>query len=336
MSAADAPLIELIDVHKSYGGKAAADGLTLSVRRGECVVLLGPSGSGKSTALKLINRLVTCDRGEVRFAGRDVRSVPPEPLRRRMGYAIQSIGLFPHWSVARNVATVPALLGWPRGRIEARVDELLGLVGLPPADFRACRPHELSGGQQQRVGVARALAADPEVLLMDEPFGALDPLTRQELQRELARIQRTLAKTVVLVTHDVDEALRLATRIVLMDGGRVVQQAAPLELLHAPASEWVSEFLGRDELGLRRLALQTVGERMRPPLPAAPAGSAHATPPGGPPLAADATLRHALVQFLAQRRERLEVADADGRLVGVLHLPDLLGQDTAGVPPRDG
>jgi osmoprotectant transport system ATP-binding protein len=324
------PLIELVDVHKSFGGTPAASGLSLAIARGECVVLLGPSGSGKSTALKLANRLVERDSGEVRFAGRDVRSFAPEALRRQMGYAIQSIGLFPHWSVARNVATVPALLGWPRARIEARVDELLALVGLPPDEFRRRRPHELSGGQQQRVGVARALAADPEVLLMDEPFGALDPLTRQELQRELARIQRSLNKTMVLVTHDVDEALLLATRIVLLDHGRIVQQAAPLQLLQAPANDWVAQFLGRGERGLRRLALQTVGGRMRPapPMQAAHSDGPRGAAAGSPaPLAPHTTLREALAQFLGQRCERLGVADAQGNLIGVLHLQDLLGPE---------
>jgi osmoprotectant transport system ATP-binding protein len=186
-------------------------------------VLVGTSGSGKSTTLKMINRLLEPDRGTIRFAGEDIRQQPVLTLRRRMGYAIQSIGLFPHWTVAQNIATVPQLQKWPRARIADRVDELMALLGLE-ATLRDRYPHQLSGGQQQRVGVARALAADPEVLLMDEPFGALDPVTREALQQEMLRIHRLLGRTIVLVTHDIDEALRLADHLVLMDGGEVVQQ----------------------------------------------------------------------------------------------------------------
>jgi osmoprotectant transport system ATP-binding protein len=327
------PLIELVEVTKSFGGALAADRLSFAVARGECVVLLGPSGSGKSTALKLINRLHERDGGQVLFDGRDVREGAPEALRRRMGYAIQSIGLFPHWTVARNVATVPALLGWSRGRIEARVDELLALLGLPPAQFRARRPHELSGGQQQRVGVARALAADPEVLLMDEPFGALDPLTRQELQRELARIHRTLGKTIVLVTHDVDEALRLASRVVLLDHGRVVQDADPRTLLRQPANPWVAEFLGRADAALRLLALASVGERMQR-ASEEPGRSGQAAAAA---LAPSMSLREALAELLAHGRERLPVRSGDGRLVGTLGLADLVAASGRGEPrPPEG
>jgi osmoprotectant transport system ATP-binding protein len=245
------PIIELRGVTKRFGEALAADALTLAIAEGECVVLLGPSGSGKSTALKLINRLVERDAGQILFRGQAIESHVPEELRRQMGYAIQSIGLFPHWTVARNIATVPALLGWKRERIDARIDELLALLGLAPGEFRHRRPHELSGGQQQRVGVARALAADPPVLLMDEPFGALDPLTRRDLQRELLRLHETLGKTIVLVTHDVEEALRLATRIVLLEGGRIVQQASPRQMLAQPASEWVQAFLRAGEREVR-------------------------------------------------------------------------------------
>ena len=192
-------MIEFDRVSKVYGGRHAVDQLELQMGAGEFVVLIGPSGSGKSTTLRMINRLVEHDAGRIRFAGREIRDFAPEDLRRRMGYAIQSVGLFPHWTVERNIATVPRLLGWPAQKIAARVEELLHLLQLDPAQFARRYPHELSGGQQQRVGVARALAADPEVLLMDEPFGALDPVTRIVMQRELKRIHALSGKTIVLV-----------------------------------------------------------------------------------------------------------------------------------------
>ena len=306
-------MIELREVSKSYGGTLAIDGLSLAIGRGELVALIGASGSGKSTLLKMINRLVEHDRGMVLFQGEEVRSFRPEDLRRRMGYAIQSIGLFPHWRVARNVATVPVLLGWPAERIAARVDELLALLGLDPAQYRERYPHQLSGGQQQRVGVARALAADPEVLLMDEPFGALDPVNRLALQQELARIHRASGKTIVLVTHDIDEALRLATRVVLLDRGRVVQEGSPTQLLTEPANDGVRDFIGRGDLGLRLLGLQTVAERMRAGAPA-----------DGEAIAASLSLRDALSLFVTRRTDRLPVADAAGRPLGAIHMADLL------------
>jgi osmoprotectant transport system ATP-binding protein len=306
-------MIELREVSKAYGDTLAIDGLSLAIGRGELVVLIGASGSGKSTLLKMTNRLVEHDRGMVLFQGEQVRSFRPEDLRRRMGYAIQSIGLFPHWSVARNIATVPALLGWPAARIAARVDELLALLGLDPALYRERYPQQLSGGQQQRVGVARALAADPEVLLMDEPFGALDPVNRLALQQELARIHRASGKTIVLVTHDIDEALRLATRVVLLDRGRIVQEGTPAQLLAEPANAGVSDFIGRSDLGLRLLGLQTVAERLR-------AGE----PADGEAIAATLSLRDALSLFVTRRTERLPVVDAAGRPLGAIHFADLL------------
>jgi len=245
--------------------------------------------------------------------GQDIRSGPPELLRRRMGYVIQSTGLFPHWSVARNIATVPMLLGWPTAQIAARVDELLGLLGLDPGNFRDRFPHQLSGGQQQRVGVARALAARPAVLLMDEPFGALDPLTRQALQHELAKIQQALGSTIVLVTHDIDEALRLGQHLVLLDHGRVLQAGPPEQLLAQPASAQVREFLGPALLGQRLLGLRRVAEILRPGEPA-----------DGAPLLAEQSLQEALAAFLAQRTERLPVADAQGRPLGAIRFVDLL------------
>ena len=306
-------MIELHQVGKSFGAVKAVDDVSLSVARGELVVLIGASGSGKSTLLKIINRLVEHDRGRVLFLGAEIRSFKPEHLRRRMGYAIQSTGLFPHWTVARNIATVPELLGWTAARIAARVDELLALLGLDPAGYRSRYPHQLSGGQQQRVGVARALAADPEVLLMDEPFGALDPVTRLALQQELARIHRASGKTIVLVTHDIEEALRLATRIVLLDHGRVVQAGTPAQLLGQPASAFVSDFIGRSDLGLKLLTLQTVAERLR-------AGEVVE----GEPVAASLSLREALSLFVLRRAERLPVVDAQGQALGAIHFADLL------------
>ena len=306
-------MIQLHQVGKSFGAVTAVDDVSLTIARGELVVLIGASGSGKSTLLKIINRLVEHDRGRVLFLGAEIRSFKPEHLRRRMGYAIQSIGLFPHWTVARNVATVPELLGWPAARIAARVDELLTLLGLDPAGYRSRYPHQLSGGQQQRVGVARALAADPEVLLMDEPFGALDPVTRLALQQELARVHQASGKTIVLVTHDIEEALRLATRIVLLDHGRVVQAGTPAQLLEQPANAFVSDFIGRSDLGLKLLALQTVAERLR-------AGEVVE----GEPVAASLSLREALSLFVLRRADRLPVVDAQGRPLGAIHFADLL------------
>ncbi len=227
-------------------------------------MLIGTSGSGKSTTLKMINRLVEHDSGVIRFAGEEIRSLPVLELRRRMGYAIQSTGLFPHWSVARR--TSPPCRNyqkWSRARIDDRIDELMALLGLE-SNLRERYPHQLSGGQQQRVGGgARALAADPQVLLMDEPFGALDPVTRGALQQEMTRIHRLLGRTIVLVTHDIDEALRLAEHLVLMDHGEVVQQGDPLTMLTRPANDFVRQFFGRSELGVRLLSLRSVADYVR-------------------------------------------------------------------------
>ncbi|HEY9103751.1 ABC transporter ATP-binding protein [Chitinimonas sp.] len=305
-------MIELSEVSKTFGQQPAVERLSLTVARGEFLVLLGASGSGKSTTLRLCNRLLEPDSGSIHFAGTDLRSFEPHVLRRRMGYAIQSVGLFPHWTVAQNIATVPQLLRWSKARIAARVEELLSLLHLDPATFKDRYPHALSGGQQQRVGVARALAAEPEVLLMDEPFGALDPVTRQALQEEIARIHRVAGTTILMVTHDVDEALRLADRLVLMQQGRVLQQGSPAALLAPPLDTKVAQMLGGRELGLRRLALQTVASRARPEL---------ASP--GPSIAADANLREALDLMLQQACDHLNVHDAAGQPIGRLYLADL-------------
>lgn len=305
-------MIHFNGVSKYFGDKAAVKDLTLQIGEGEFSVLLGTSGSGKSTTLKMINRLVEYDEGEIRFAGESIRQLDARDLRRRMGYAIQSIGLFPHWTVEKNIATVPALLGWPKARIRARVEELLTLLSLD-AHLARRLPHQLSGGQQQRVGVARALAADPEVLLMDEPFGALDPVTRGALQQEMLRIHRLSGRTIVLVTHDIDEALTLADNIVLMDNGEIVQQGKPAALLTQPKNDFVQDFFGRSELGVRLLSLGQVGNAAR-----------RGEWLEGEPLNAAQSLREALSQFIARRADKLPVVDERQQPLGVLYFSDLL------------
>ncbi|WP_419962748.1 ABC transporter ATP-binding protein [Pantoea vagans] len=305
-------MIEFDGVSRAFNGKAAVKDLSLQVAKGEFCVLLGTSGSGKSTTLKMINRLVEFDSGEIRFACESIRQLDARTLRRRMGYAIQSIGLFPHWTVRKNIATVPVLLGWSRAQIDERIAALLALLNLD-AQLLNRYPHQLSGGQQQRVGVARALAADPEVLLMDEPFGALDPVTRGVLQQEMLRIHRLSGRTIVLVTHDIDEALTLADRIVLMDNGEIVQQGRPAELLTQPKNDFVRDFFGRSEMGVRLLSLEQVGNAVR-------RGEWLA----GEPIAAALTLRDALSQFIARRTDKLPVVDDQQQPLGVLHFGDLL------------
>ncbi|MDH2067262.1 ABC transporter ATP-binding protein [Pantoea sp. GD03673] len=305
-------MIEFRGVSRAFNGKAAVKDLTLKVAAGEFCVLLGTSGSGKSTTLKMINRLVEADSGEIRYAGESIRQLDARTLRRRMGYAIQSIGLFPHWTVKKNIATVPVLLGWSRSQIDERIAALLALLNLD-AQLLNRYPHQLSGGQQQRVGVARALAADPEVLLMDEPFGALDPVTRGVLQQEMLRIHRLSGRTIVLVTHDIDEALTLADRIVLMDNGEIVQQGRPVALLTQPKNDFVRDFFGRSEMGVRLLSLKQVGHAVR-------RGEWLA----GEPIAAALTLRDALSQFIARRTDKLPVIDDHQQPLGVLHFGDLL------------
>jgi osmoprotectant transport system ATP-binding protein len=258
--------VELREVTKRYGDTVAVDRLSLEVAEGEVCVLIGPSGCGKTTTLRMINRLVEPTSGVITVGGRDVRTVAPEELRRGLGYAIQSVGLFPHLTVAENITTVPRLLGWERSRMAARVDELLTLVGLRPDAYAPKYPRELSGGEAQRVGVARALAADPPVLLMDEPFGAVDPLNRERLQGEFARIQRELRKTVIFVTHDVDEAIRLADRIALMKNGRLRQYDTPERLLDHPADKFVHDFMGADR-ALKRLVRVRVDSVMNTDVP---------------------------------------------------------------------
>jgi osmoprotectant transport system ATP-binding protein len=306
-------MIELERVSRRYGAALAVDDVSLDIADGEFCVVIGSSGAGKSTVLKMINRLIPLSSGAIRIDGADIGGLPVEQLRRRMGYVIQSIGLFPHWTVARNIGTVPELIGWPAAKNRARAAELLALFKLAPGDYLEKYPHELSIGQQQRIGIARALAADPDMLLMDEPFGALDPITRQTLQTEIAEIHRASRKTIVFVTHDMDEALRLASRVAVMDRGKLVQAATPLELLAAPANGFVRDLVGRDDLGIKLLAMETVASRVR---------AGDAAP--GEPIAAVASLRHALSRMVAERQDRLAVIDADGRPAGTVHLADLV------------
>ncbi|WP_314154159.1 ABC transporter ATP-binding protein [Rouxiella badensis] len=311
-------MINFSQVSKFFAGKAVVRDLNLHIAKGEFTVLIGTSGSGKSTTLKMINRLVEHDSGQITFADEPIEKLRAQDLRRRMGYAIQSIGLFPHWTVEQNIATVPKLLKWPKTKIRDRVTELMELLSLNPEQFRHRYPHQLSGGQQQRVGVARALAADPEVLLMDEPFGALDPVTRATLQKEIARIHQLSGRTIVLVTHDIDEALGLADRIVLLSDGQIVQQGTPLELLTQPATPFVRDFFGRSELGIKLLSLASVGERTR-----------RGETAEGEPVLASISLREALSIFVARHTERLPVIDDNQRLIGVLHFADLVAEREA-------
>ena len=257
--------ITLENVGKVYpDGTVAVGDISLEVPAGELVVLIGPSGSGKSTVLRMLNRLIEPSKGTIRIDGKDVTAQDPVELRRKIGYVIQNVGLFPHQTIRTNVGTVPRLLGWNRKQIRSRSDELLDLVGLDPSRYGGRYPNELSGGQRQRVGVARALAADPLVLLMDEPFSAVDPIVRARLQEEFLRLQAAVRKTIVLVTHDIDEAVRLGDRIaVLGEGGVLLQYAAPPELLSNPASDTVREFVGADR-GIRRLTVSPIRDALRP------------------------------------------------------------------------
>jgi osmoprotectant transport system ATP-binding protein len=304
-------------VTKTYPGRRepALRDLSLKVPAGTFCVLVGPSGAGKSTALRIVNRLVPLDDGDgdVRIDGTSVRALPAVELRRGIGYVIQHVGLFPHMTVGENVATVPRLLGWRKQRIRERTGELLELVGLEPEDARRY-PAELSGGQRQRVGLARALAADPPVLLMDEPFGAVDPITRARLQQEVRRLHREVARTVLFVTHDVDEAIAMGDRIaILREGGVLAQYDTPDEILARPADEFVARFVGEDR-ALRRLALHRIGELELDPPP--PDGASDNLPLGSSGL----TVRSALSLMLDAGSDRLLVVGDDGAPLGVLTL----------------
>ncbi|MGW3349798.1 ABC transporter ATP-binding protein [Nonomuraea rubra] len=289
--------IELRSLTKHYPGQPApaVDNVTLDIPAGELVVFVGPSGCGKTTTMKMINRLVEPTSGEIRIGGRDVLGLDPDELRRHVGYAIQQVGLFPHQTVAQNIGLVPKLLGWPAAKIAERVEELLALVSLEPSLFRDRYPRQLSGGQQQRVGVARALAADPPVMLMDEPFGATDPITREHLQNEFARLQKQLRKTIIFVTHDFEEAIKLGDRIaILRERSHIAQYDTPAAILAAPADDYVASFIGQDAT-LKRLALLQVAD-----LPVA----YPAPDPRLPQVAPDASLRKALDLMLAHGTDR--------------------------------
>jgi osmoprotectant transport system ATP-binding protein len=302
-------------VTKRYAGRegAALQDLSFEIAAGTFCVLVGPSGGGKTTALKLINRLVDFDEGDVRIDGRSVRDLPVVELRRGIGYVIQQVGLFPHMTIGDNVATVPRLLGWPKARMRERTAELLELVGLEQDDA-ARYPQQLSGGQRQRVGLARALAADPPVLLMDEPFGALDPITRARLQQEIRRLHREVAQTIVFVTHDVDEAIQLGDRIaILRVGGTLAQYDTPDAILAHPADEFVAEFVGEDR-ALRRLALHRVGEVELDPPP--PEGASDTLPLAS----SGTTLRNAVSLMVETGADRVVVVGDDGAPRGVLPL----------------
>jgi len=302
--------ISLEGITKRYpDGTLAVDNLTLDIPTGELVVLIGPSGCGKSTILRMINRLVEPSAGRILVDGEDVTHSDPVALRRRIGYVIQHVGLFPHQNVRTNVGTVPRLLGWSRDKAQARGDELLTLVGLDPATHGRRYPHELSGGQRQRVGIARALAADPQVLLMDEPFSAVDPIARAQLREEFLRLQATVRKTIVLVTHDLDEAVRLGDRIaVLSTGGILEQYAPPAQLLGTPANAFVADFVGTDR-SVRRLAVTPITSALRP----TPQDLAVDVPT----VAHTATLYDALSALLATDAHHVAVRDGD-TVIGVV------------------
>ncbi len=307
-------MIEFRDVTKAYQNNVVIEGLNLTIAQGKITVIIGPSGSGKSTTLKMVNRLEEHQQGDIYFLGENITDYPPQVLRRRMGYAIQSNGLFPHWNVAKNIATVPQLLGWSQQKITTRVDELLTLLQLDPNDYRHRMPHELSGGQQQRVGVARALAADPEILLMDEPFGALDPMTRSTMQEQLKSIQRQLNKTILLITHDIDEALCLADHLIVMDQGKIVQQGTPHDILRRPNSEFVTHFIGQTDIGVKMLALEKVRNYLHP--------SSQIN--GRPTIAIHCDLRQALAVLVANQCRVINVVDDQQRVVGEIALEQLI------------
>jgi osmoprotectant transport system ATP-binding protein len=298
-------------VTKHYPGRSAAavNDLSFVVPAGEICVLVGPSGAGKTTAMKLVNRLIDFDEGDITIDGRSIRELDAVELRRGIGYVIQQIGLFPHMTVGDNIAVVPRLLGWPKQRLRERVAELVELVGLEAGD-RDRYPSQLSGGQRQRVGLARALAAEPKVMLMDEPFGALDPITRDRLQNEFLRLHEVERKTVIFVTHDIDEAIKLGDRIaILREGGVLAQYDTPDAILAAPADDFVARFVGADR-GLKRLALRRLSE--------IELDSPNGIPPDAPRTSLQTTIRDALSLMLTEGAENLVVVDDGGEVAGVL------------------
>ncbi len=306
-------MIELEALTKTYGATTVVDAVSLTIRSGAIATIVGTSGSGKTTLLRMINRLVEPSAGRVLIDGLDTRELAPHELRRHIGYAIQGHGLFPHRTVGQNIATVPTLLDWGKKRIAARVDELLDLFALDPAAFRDRMPHELSGGQQQRVGVARALAAEPNILLMDEPFGALDPIIRAKAQEDLLAIQDRFGTTIVLVTHDMNEAVALGQAIAVMDEGKLLQYAAPEEIITRPATPFVEALIGPDERPFRLLALARSGDLVEP-------GEAR-----GPAIAAGTSARDACAELLWSGRDAAPV-ERDGASIGRITLNALIGR----------
>ncbi len=302
--------IRLDKVTKLFPGVArpAVDALDLTIETGQVCVLIGPSGCGKTTTMRMVNRLIEPTSGRILVGGQDVTEADPVALRRHIGYVIQQIGLFPHMTIAQNVATVPKLLGWEPARIKARVAEMLELVGLDPAQFLDRYPRHLSGGQRQRVGVARALAADPPVMLMDEPFGAVDPIVRGRLQEEFLAILKRLKKTVILVTHDIDEAIRMGDVVAILKDGRLVQYDTPDRLLAAPANDFVADFVGADR-ALRRLSLVRATEAVEP-------GEAA----DGFALPGTLSVREVLSALLAAGRDAATIRAEDGTALGQITL----------------
>ena len=309
-------MIRLEAVAKRFpNGFVAVHDLTLEVPEGEISVLVGPSGCGKTTTLKMINRLIEPTGGKIFLAGDDVTDADPVHLRRRIGYVIQQVGLFPHQTIGTNVATVPRLLGWKREKIAARVDELLSLVGLEPKDYRDRYPAQLSGGQRQRVGVARALAADPPVLLMDEPFGAIDPVTRVRLQDEFLRLQDEVRKTIVFVTHDIEEAVKMGDRIAILNvGGVLMQYDTPAEILGNPTSKMVADFVGADR-ALKRLKVTAIDTKSLEHPPTIPPGAT----------LADARAAIASGGMDHKGMEWVAVVDSTGVLSGHVRKEDAVG-----------
>jgi osmoprotectant transport system ATP-binding protein len=310
-------MISIDQLSKQYGGTTVVDRVSMDIERNSITVIVGTSGSGKSTLLRMINRLVEPSSGRVLIDGRDTATEPPHLLRRRIGYAIQGNGLFPHRTVAENIATVPRLLGWEQARVRARVEQLLTVFQLDPAQFAEKFPHQLSGGQQQRVGVARALAAEPAVLLMDEPFGALDPIIRAKAQEDLLAIQRHFGTTIVLVTHDMDEAFRLGSRVAVMSQGRVLQYDRPAVLITRPADPFVSQMTGLADRAMRLLSLTSAGEAALP----GPAGAIE--------IAASASLRDALSELVWRGADSVTVVDSDGTARGRLTVASILAHGRA-------
>ncbi len=313
-------MVEYHNVSKVFAdGTKAVDDLSLTVSKGETVVFIGPSGCGKTTTLKMTNRLEECSGGHISIDGEDITTVNPVQLRRGIGYVIQETGLLPHLTVVENIATVPQLLGWQKRRIEERVAELLELAGLPPREFRYRLPSQLSGGQKQRIGVLRALAAEPDVVLMDEPFGALDPITRDRLQGELVELQEKLHKTIIFVTHDMDEALKLADRIVLMRRGKVEQIGTPDELQESPANDFVRDFIGEDRLSQITPDMSVEFLVEDAPLVVLPTTAAQEVLGGMEDLG----------------RESAQVCDARGRWLGMVFLPQAKATAGRGGSARD-